>query len=178
MDQLVIHTGAPDEIGRPIREMAVYTLLDQLAIAYLRVDHSPAYTIEDCQETEKLLGTAICKNLFLRSKHGSYYLLLLPGEKRFHTKDLAAQLSCGRLSFGSPEDMEALLGLLPGAASVMGLMNDRDHRVSLVIDAPVLKEMYMGCHPCVNTSSIRIAVKDLLEKFLPYTGHVPAVVNL
>ena len=121
----------------------------------------------------------ICKNLFLCNRQKTaFYLLMMPGNKAFRTKDLAAQLGVARLSFGTPEDMLRLLDVTPGSVSVMGLMNDRDNQVQLVIDRDVLKGERIGCHPCLNTSSLRFATSDLLEKVLPAMGHSPILVNL
>ena len=111
--------------GREAREMAAYDLLDSLGISYTRVDHDAAATMEDCLAVEAVLGTAICKNLFLTNRqHTAYYLLLMKGDKPFRTKDLSAQIGSARLSFASPEEMERLLGTTPGSASILGLMND------------------------------------------------------
>ena len=166
-----LYTGRPAEARSP-REDAVYEDLDRLGIAYRRVDHEAAKTMEDCEAVDKVLGVRMCKNLFLCNRQATdFYLLLMPGDKPFRTKELSAQLGVSRLSFGSAEHMEACLGLLPGAVSVMGLRNDPEGRVRLLIDADLLQEAEIGCHPCVNTSSLKIATSDLLERFLPHTRH-------
>lgn len=175
-----LYTGRPADLScRLPREQAVYELLDRLAVPYLRLDHEPLFTIDACHEADALLGTAMCKNLFLCNQNKTaYYLLLMPGDKRFQTKVFSRQIGSSRLSFASAEAMEALLGLSPGSVSVLGLMNDTEGRVSLYIDADLLKETYMGCHPCVNTSSLRISTRDLLETILPAVGHGYGVVEL
>ncbi len=177
-----LETGRPvDPSGREPRELRCYDLLDQLGIPFSRVDHPAARTMEDCQEADRALGTdtAICKNLFLRNSKGDqYYLLMLPGEKKFKTKDVARQIGSTRLSFGDEEKMLELLDILPGSVSVMGLMNDRENRVQLVVDQDVLELPYVGCHPCMSTSSIKIGTRDLMEKFLPAVGHSPLMVTL
>ena len=175
-----IQNGRPaDLIGRLQKETAVYELLDSLGIEYLRVDHETADTMEDCAEIDATLGAEICKNLFLCNRQKTeFYLLLMPGDKPFKTKELSGQLGVSRLSFGSPEDMESLLGVTPGSATVLSLMNDTDHRVTLLIDTDVLKSEYIGCHPCVNTSSLKIATRDIIDKFLPKTGHFVTEVTL
>ena len=173
-------SGRPaDPGGREAREIAAYDLLDSLGISYTRVDHAPAATMEDCLAVEAILGTAICKNLFLTNRqHTAYFLLLMPGDKPFKTKDLSAQIDTARLSFASPEEMERLLGTTPGSASILGLMHDKDREVSLLIDRDILTAKAIGAHPLVNTSSLGLSVSDLLEKFLPAVGHTYRTVTL
>lgn len=172
-------TTKPSSEGRLAKEMAVYDLLEELHIPYERVDHEEAASIEDCHNVDKLLGIQICKNLFLcNSQKTAFYLLLMPGEKKFLTKDLSKQIDSARLSFAGAEYMERFLNITPGSVSIMGLMNDRGHQVKLLIDKDVLKEEYFGCHPCINTSSLKLKMADVLEIFLPFTGHDYTVVEL
>ncbi len=168
-----VYTGRPtDYESRLLKEQRVYDALEELNIPFTRVDHEAIYTIEGCNEVDELLGITICKNLFLcNSQKTKFYLLLMPGEKRFVTKEFCKQISSPRLSFAPAEYMEEYLDITPGSVSVLGLMNDKEKQVQLVIDRDVLKEAYLGCHPCINTTSMRLAMKDLLEKFLPYTEH-------
>ena len=168
-----LQKGRPaDTTGRLEKEIRTYDLLDKLGVEYERVDHEPAMTMEVCQEIDKVLQAVICKNLFLCNRQQtSFYLLMIPDTKVFHTKDLSAQIGSARLSFAKPEYMEEFLDITPGSVSVMGLMNDKDHRVQLLIDEDVLNSEYVGCHPCINTSSIRFKVKDLVEKVIPAMGH-------
>ena len=150
---------------RQEREMRTYDLLDSLGIEYERCDHEPAMTMEACEEIDKVLGVSMCKNLFLCNRQKTdFYLLLMPGDKPFRTKELSSQIGSARLSFASGEDMEKYLGLLPGSASVMGLMNDVDREVRLLVDRDLLDSEYFGCHPCVNTSSLKIKSTDILMK--------------
>ena len=168
-----LQKGRPaDTAGRLEKEIRTYDLLDRLGVEYERVDHEPAMTMEVCQEIDKVLQAVICKNLFLCNRQQTnFYLLMIPDTKVFHTKDLSAQIGSARLSFAKPEYMEEFLDITPGSVSVMGLMNDKDHRVRLLIDEDVLNGEYIGCHPCINTSSIRFKVKDLVEKVIPAMGH-------
>ncbi|MBO5209908.1 MAG: prolyl-tRNA synthetase associated domain-containing protein [Lachnospiraceae bacterium] len=169
----------PSPEGRLAKEMAVYDLLEELEIPYERMDHEVTASIEDCHEVDKILGIHICKNLFLcNSQKTAFYLLMMPGEKKFLTKDLSKQINSARLSFAGPEYMEKYLNITPGSVSIMGLMNDKEHQVKLLIDSEVLKEEYLGCHPCINTSSLKLKLSDVLEKFLSYTGHDYTVVTL
>jgi Ala-tRNA(Pro) deacylase len=177
----VLHHGRPEESdGRPEKELRTYDLLDSLGISYERADHDALPTIEACLEVDKLLGTDMCKNLFLRNQQKTaFYLLLMPGSKKFKTAALSKQIGSARLSFAEPEFMEQFLDITPGSVSVLGLMNDKDHRVRLLIDRDVLENHeYIGCHPCINTSSLKLRVCDLLDKFLPAVGHPYILVEL
>lgn len=175
-----LHQGRPaDCSGRHEREIRTYDLLDSLGIPYVRTDHEPATTMEVCNVIDAVLDVLICKNLFLCNRQKTdFYLLMMPGDKPFKTKDLSGQLGVARLSFADESFMEELLDLHPGSVSVMGLMNDRENRVRLLIDEDVLQGEYVGCHPCENTSSIKLKTSDLLEKFLPAVHHSPTVVRL
>lgn len=161
------------------KEMAVYDLLEELQIPYQRLDHEVMPTIESCREVDRLLGISICKNLFLcNQQKTAFYLLLMPGTKKFVTKELSKQIQSARLSFAKAEYMEELLNITPGSVSIMGLMNDKENKVRLLIDQDVLEEEYLGCHPCVNTSSLKLRTKDVLEKFLPHVQHDYTAVQL
>ena len=175
-----LQKGRPaDTSGRLEREIAVYDLLDRLGIAYERTDHAAADTMEDCYAIDRVLETVICKNLFLCNRQRtSYYLLMMPGKKVFKTKDLSHQIGSARLSFADSDSMEALLHIQPGSVSIMGLMNDTENRVQLLIDKPMLKQETLGCHPCVNTSSLRMRTRDVLDIFLPAVHHTPIIVDL
>ncbi len=165
--------------GRLDKEMRVYDLLDSLSISYERTDHIAAMTMEDCLEIDRILEVIICKNLFLCNRQKTkFFLLMMPGDKVFKTKDLSAQAGSSRLSFASSEDMEKYLDITPGSVSVMGLMNDTHNRVQLLIDRPVAESMLLGCHPCVNTSSLRLKTEDVLQKFLPAVHHEAIIVDL
>ena len=154
------------------KEQKVYELLDLLHIEYDRVDHAPAMTMEDCKEVDEILKSMVCKNLFLCNRQETaFYLLMIPDTKVFHTKDLSAQIGSARLSFAKAEYMQQLLDITPGSVSVLGLMNDTAHKVQLLIDEDVLASEYVGCHPCINTSSLRLRTRDLVEKILPAIEH-------
>lgn len=174
------HSGRPkEEKSRRPRETAVYDLLDGLSVSYSHIDHPEAKTMKVCEQIENDLNAVICKNLFLRNQQANhFYLLMMPGDKKFKTKELSKQINSARLSFAEAEYMERFLQISPGAVSVMGLMNDRENQVQLLIDRDVLQEEYFGCHPCVNTSSIRLRLEDLLQIILPALRHEPIVVEL
>ena len=175
-----LQKGRPlNESGREAKEIRVYDFLDKMDVEYYRIDHEPAFTMEVCQQIDKALGATICKNLFLCNRQKTdFYLLMIPGDKVFKTKELSHQIGSARLSFGEPEFMEEFLDITPGAASVMGLMNDTENRVRLLVDEDVLKGEFIGCHPCINTSSLRLRTADLVEKIIPAMGHPPRTVNL
>lgn len=172
--------GRPENTeGRLEKEIRVYDLLDELGIEYFRTDHAEANTMEVCHEIDKILGTMICKNLFLCNRTKTeFYLLMMPGDKPFKTKDITKQIGCSRLSFADSEHMEQLLCIKPGAVSIMGLMNDTENKIQLLIDRPVIEGETIGCHPCVSTSSLRMNTADVLEKFLPAVNHLPLIVDL
>lgn len=175
-----IYEGRPDDTtGRLEKEIRAYDLLDSLEISYQRIDHEAMPTIEACHDVDRRLGIHICKNLFLcNTQKTVFYLLMMPGEKKFQTKIVSKQLGVARLSFAPEEYMEKLLDITPGSVSVLGLMNDREHQVQLLIDEDLLKEEFLGCHPCINTSSLKLATRDLMEKFLPAVEHTPVLVSL
>lgn len=195
---LTIYKGRPtDTSGRQQREIRVYDLLDDLKIDYDRLDHDAAMNMEVCAEIDAAFGrmtleefkaepdgertshAIICKNLFLCNRQKTkFYLLMIPGDKKFLTKNLSAQINSARLSFAGEEEMLKYLDITPGSVSVLGLMNDHDNAVQLLIDSDVLQSEYVGCHPCINTSSLRMKTRDLTEKILPAIHHSPIIVTL
>ena len=155
--KMQLYQGRPaDMTGRQDKEKRVYELLDRLGIAYERVDHEAAETMEACEEIDKFLAPAvICKNLFLcNTQKTKFYLLMIRGDKKFKTKEISSQIHSARLSFAPAEKMEEYLDILPGSVSVLGLMNDN-----------------VGCHPCVNTSSLRLKTSDIFNTFLKEVSH-------
>ncbi len=180
MSKMQLLPGRPaDTEGRLERELRVYDYLDKLGIEYQRVDHEAAMTMEACEAVDEVLGILMCKNLFLCNRQKTaFYLLLMPGDKKFKTKELSSQINSARLSFAEADDMLKYLDIEPGAVSVMGLMNDKEKSVRLLVDEDVKAAEYIGCHPCVNTSSLKIKTSDIFEKFLPAVGHVAEIVHL
>lgn len=172
--------GRPaDCAGRLDKEIRVYDLLDSLGISYQRIDHDAAMTMEACVEIDRVLEATICKNLLLCNRQNTiFYLLLTPGDKVFKTRELSHQIGSSRLSFAAPEYMERFLDITPGSLSILGLMNDREGHVQLLIDEDVLKGEYIGCHPCINTSSLRLKTADLVNIIIPAMGHPPRIVTL
>lgn len=174
-----IYHGRPAPEGRLDKELRCYDLLDQLGVTYDRADHGFADTIPDCEAVETVLGAEICKNLFLTNRQQTdFHLLLMPGRKPFKTKDLSHQIGSARLSFASPEHMLELLDIAPGSVSVLGLMNDRENRVRLLIDRDLLRDDFLCCHPCINSSTLKLRMPDVLEKLLPALGNCLTYVDL
>ena len=177
-----LQKGRPENTDNRLdKEIRVYDFLDKLGVQYQRIDHEAAMTMEACEEIDHALGdnTTICKNLFLCNRQETdFYLLLMPGDKPFKTKDLSAQIHSARLSFAKPEYMEKYLDITPGSVSVLGLMNDPEKKVQLLIDEDVMKEPYFGCHPCINTSSLKFTTEDLMQKIIPALEHEPVTVTL
>ncbi len=172
--------GRPaDCSGRLEKEVRVYDFLDKLGVKYQRIDHDAAMTMEDCAEVDQALEATICKNLFLCNRQKTvFYLLMIRDDKKFKTRDISGQIGSARLSFGKPEYMEQFLDITPGSVSVLGLMNDKEKRVQLLIDRDVLEGDYIGCHPCINTSSLRIGMNDFKEKIIPALEHEPILVTV
>lgn len=177
---MVLLNGRPNNTdGRLDKEIRVYDFLDKLGVFYQRVDHEPAMTMDACVEIDRILEAVTCKNLLLCNRQKTdFYLLLMPGDKVFQTKELSAQLGVSRLSFAPGDAMEEFLDITPGSLSVIGLMNDKDSRVKLVIDAAVLNGEYIGFHPCINTSTLRVKTADLTGKIIPAMDHIPTIVHL
>ena len=180
--EMELQKGKPENTDNRLdKEIRVYDFLDKLGIQYQRIDHEAAMTMEACEEIDRALGdnTTICKNLFLCNRQETdFYLLLMPGDKPFKTKDLSAQIHSSRLSFAKPEYMEKYLDITPGSVSILGLMNDSEKKVQLLIDEDVMKEPYFGCHPCINTSSLKFTTEDLMQKIIPALEHEPVTVTL
>ena len=165
--------------GRLPKEIRCYDLLDSLNVPYQRIDHEEANTMEACAAIDEALNATICKNLLLCNRQcTAFYLLMIPGSKHFKTSVFSKLIGSSRLSFADPKYMEEYLDITPGSVSVLGLMNDKENHVQLVIDEDILKGDYFGCHPCINTSSLRIATRDLMERIIPAMGHEPMFVEL
>ena len=175
-----IYHGRPEDAAERLpKEMAVYDLLDELEIQYDRADHQPMMSIAQCDEVDASLGIEICKNLFLCNQQKTkFYLLMMPGKKKFVTKEVCKLIPSPRLSFANEKFMEEYLDITPGSVSVMGLMNDTDNHVKLLIDREVAEAEYFACHPCINTSSLKMYTKDMLEKFLPRVHHDYQVLDI
>ncbi len=161
--------------------MALYSLLDQLAIPYQRIDHAPVFT---CEEASRLLPklpklpAAKTKNLFLRDpKSERLFLVVTPEESRIDLKALAAALGVKRLSFGSPERLESVLGLTPGSVTLLAMVRDREKAVELVVDETIWQAERVQCHPLVNTATLLIRLDDV-RRLLAHLGREATVMRL
>ena len=175
-----LEKGRPQDCSMRLqKEVRCYDFLDSLGIEYGRIDHEVANTMEACEEIDRALNATICKNLFLCNRQETdFYLLMIPGDKFFKTKDISAQIGSSRLSFAKEEYMLKYLDITPGSVSVLGLINDKDFKVKLLIDEDVVKGEYIGCHPCINTSSLKIRTDDFVKKIIPSLKHEPTYVKL
>ena len=175
-----LQNGRPADCSTRLpKEIRVYDLLDKLGVFYQRIDHEAAMTMEACAAIDAVLDATICKNLLLCNRQcTAFYLLMIPGSKTFKTSVLSKQIGSSRLSFADAQYMEQYLDITPGSVSVLGLMNDHENHVQLLIDEDVLKGEFFGCHPCINTSSLRLRTADLMEKIIPAMGHEPRIVSL
>lgn len=168
----IFNSRPENEEGRLAKEIRSYDFLDSIGVKYTRVDHEAAMSMEACHEIDEALGTTICKNLFLCNRQKTeFYLLMMPGSKNFKTGIVSSQIGSSRLSFGTPEDLERLLDLTPGSVSILGLVYDKENKVKLLVDEDVLAGSYVGCHPCINTTSLRIKTEDLRDKIIPALGN-------
>lgn len=177
---MIVEKGRPADIsGRLEKEIKSYDFLDTLGISYDIVDHEAAFTMEACNAVSEALGIMICKNLFLCNRQKTdFYLLVMPDDKPFKTKEITGQLGCSRLSFADEKSLLELLNLTPGSATILGLMNDTENKVRLIVDSDLLNEEYFGCHPCINTSSLKIKTSDVFGKLIKALKHEYTIVKL
>lgn len=175
-----IYTNRPENCSNRLKkEIRCYDLLESLNISFSGLDHNPTDTIEACEKVEKILGIKICKNLFLCNQQKTkFYLLMMIGSKKFVTKNISKQIGSSRLSFAGPEFMEKYLDITPGSVSVLGLMNDKEHAVTLIVDRDILKNEFTGVHPCINTSSLKLKTSDIFDVILPKLGYEPIFVDI
>ena len=168
----------PDHIEEE-NEKPVYDFLDKIGVEYSTLCHERAFTMEECERVREQIGAPVFKNLFLTNKQQTqFYLLMMPADKPFKTKYLSSQLGCARLSFATPDHMKEFLNISPGAVSPLGLIHDKGNRVNLIVDDQLLDTEAYACHPCVNTASVLISLKDLLEKVITASGHSFKFVSL
>lgn len=173
-----LYEGRPVDRKSPTEEK-VYDFLIKSGISFQCIEHTAADTIEDCHLIENYIGAKICKNLFLKNSAATqYYLLLMNGDTKFDSKVISHQINSTRLSFSTPENMLKYLGVEPGSASVLGLINDTDSKIILLVDSKLFDDEFFCCHPCKNTSTLRFRTADIFNKFIPLTEHTYTVVNL
>lgn len=177
-ENYTIYTSRPTD-KRSETEELVYDVLEKLNISFHRTDHSPAATIHECKKIEKYLDVSICKNLFLtNNKKDIFCLLLICGDKKFESGKVSRQVGSSRLSFASDAELMQFLGITSGSVSIFGIINDTDNKVRVAIDSDLLKQEFIGCHPCKNTTTLKIKTCDIMEKFIPYARHNTFIINL
>lgn len=163
------------------RHSDILAFLDAQSLRYWLHRHAPMQMIEDCQHIEGVnyQQAAMPKNVFLCNRQQTqFYLVLLRHDLSFRTAVVSKLLSVSRLSFASPDWMEALLQLSPGAVSPLNLMFDQDQRVSLAMDRKLLDYERLLFHPGNNTLSVEMATDDFLHGFLPAIGRSTQLIDL
>lgn len=157
----------------------VIEILKENNIDFEVFNHEAFVSMDQYEVIEGKIGCKIPKNLFLCNRQETvFYLLIMPGDKIFKTKDISAQINSSRLSFGNKDYLNKLLSCYKGSTSVLGLLFDKENRVNLLIDEDILKEEYLGFHPCDNNFTIKIKKEDLISKIIPLTKHDYKIVNL
>lgn len=146
--------------------------LKKLNVNYEIKEHDALISMDTYELIQKDMGVTIPKNLFLNTQnHQNFYLLIMPGDKKFKTKELSSQINSSRLSFGSDEKLEEFLKCYKGSTSALGLLFDKENKVKLLIDEDLLNKEYLGFHPCNNSFTVKIKTSDLIEKYLPNINH-------
>ena len=171
-------TTPPAEYRSELQK-TVYETLERLHIPFFRVDTDDAITMDDCVTIAERLQTPVVKTLFLCNRQQTaFYLFVTTADKPFTTKFFSRAMGISRVSFASPEHLEAMLGVRVGAASVLSLLHDPDHRVQLAFDRQALQAEWYGCTDTTTTGYMKLPTYDVLHTFLPYTGHVPTILDL
>jgi Ala-tRNA(Pro) deacylase len=159
------------EVDMIATETKILQFLDDNQFSYQRVEHPPVHTCAEAERLRPNISAVSTKNLFLCDKKArNFYLAVTACEKNMDFKQLASRLGVAKLRFGSEENLERLLGVSRGAVTVLGLVNDVDHRVELWIDAEIWSGENFLCHPLVNTATLVLS-KAALERFFDITGH-------
>lgn len=173
-----IQSKAPMQFKTELQEK-VYQTLAQLQIPYERVDTDEVITMEDCIAVNERLDMKMVKTLFLCNRQQTkFYLFITPGDKPFRSKDFAGALGVSRVSFAPAELMETMLGTKIGAATIFSSLLDTDGEVRIVFDQEVLSEEYYGCSDGTTTGYMKIRTEDISGKFLKFTKHIPAVIEV
>ena len=164
-----VYRGVPKDIdSRQEKERKCYDFLSKLGIDYEVVDHEEASDMDRCREIESVLGVKICKNIMLCNRQESrFFIFMMPGDKKYITKEFSKKIGMSRLSFAKEKYLKEFLNVSSGSVSVLALLNDTDNKVELVIDRDVIQQDHIRCHPCVNTSTLKIKTEDFLNKIIP-----------
>lgn len=161
----------------PASDQDLYARLDALGIESRTHEHPPLYTVEDSRALRGQLPGGHCKNLFLKAKNGSLWLVVALEDTPVDLKGLARQLGVGTLSFGKPELLGEVLGVQPGAVTPFALINDPERRVSLVLEERMMAMELLNYHPLRNDRTTALASADLL-RFVADCGHEPTIMEL
>lgn len=161
----------------PMTRASLFEKLDEMGIVTRTVEHPPLFTVAESAQVEKQLHGGHTKNLFLKDAKGNLYLVVALANSEVDLKTLPKTINSHRLSFGRAELLMEVLGVPPGSVTAFSVINDREHRVNVVIDAALLQHDTINCHPLENTATTNIARDDLL-KFIRATGHEPRVAHL
>ena len=177
----MIHTSeikvtAPAEFVNDTQRQ-VYAALERLEIPFGRIDNDPAVTMEDCIAIDQALGVPTMKTLLLCNRQQTvFYLYVMPGDKPFSTKDFGAALQISRVSFAPADKLHEFLGTEVGATTPLSLVADPENRVRLIIDKAAVTPDSIGCPDGTTTCYMRLRTADLLDKYIPETGHEPTFI--
>lgn len=173
-----VQRQAPKEIKNNLQGK-VYKTLDELNIAYERVDTDEVITMEDCLEVNKKLDMKMVKTLFLCNRQKTeFYLFITEGDKKFDSKKFSSLLDIARVSFAPAELMDEMLGTKIGAATVFSSLIDVENQVKIVFDQAVLNEEYYGCSDGTTTGYMKIKTDDIVNKVLPHSKHEATIINM
>ncbi|ODT32292.1 MAG: DNA-binding protein [Kaistia sp. SCN 65-12] len=162
----------------PVTETDLFAFLANLGIAVTTRRHPPLFTVADSQALRGEIAGAHTKNLFLKDKKDRFFLVTVDEEAVVDLKQIHHLIGASsRVSFGKPEMLMQLLGVVPGAVTVFGLINDTDQRVTLVLDAALMENPILNAHPLTNEATTSIAAGDLIA-FVRATGHEPAILKV
>jgi Ala-tRNA(Pro) deacylase len=162
---------------QPATPADLFARLSELGIETRTVEHPPVFTVAESEKLDRELPGGHTKNLFLRDAKGRLFLITAESRTAIDLKSLHKRLGCGRLSFGRPDLLMEVLGVEPGSVTAFALLNDRERRVSFVLDAALMGWPTVNCHPLRYTATTNIARDDLL-RFIRACGHEPRVVRL
>ncbi|MFO1120692.1 MAG: prolyl-tRNA synthetase associated domain-containing protein [Rhodospirillales bacterium] len=175
------HTGAIALLNSRIAVAAtpadLFAYLDQLGIEHSTIEHPPIFTVEEGRAWHDKIPGLHCKNLFIKDRKGGIWLVVMPGEKRADLNRLEKLLAAPRFSFGRPELLAEVLELTPGSVTPFGLINDRDHRVTVVLDQEMLESEWVNYHPLHNAASTTLRSADLV-RFVKALGYEPIIIRL
>ncbi|QQG37341.1 MAG: prolyl-tRNA synthetase associated domain-containing protein [Micavibrio aeruginosavorus] len=156
---------------------ALFAILADLGISYVLYHHRPVFTVEESLDIERGMPGAHCRNLFVRDKKGAMFLVVARNETAIDLKKLADMLSCGRLSFGSPDRLWAYLGVRPGSVCPFAIVNDRARQVRIVLDRSMMDYETVNYHPMENHMTIGLSPRDLLT-YIRHADHEPQILDL